>query len=412
MVMCEACLLILQGIVGIRTAILVVAGLAWCGSVLAGGWEERVFNVEHFGARGDGLTDSTEAFVHAWTAACGARGASASLLVPAAKSFLVGPTEFRGPCAATRITVQVMGTITALPASAWDRQNYWLMFRQVDGLTVTGSGGVLDGRGETWWSNRCRDGDECIPHAPTSLVLMDCTNLELSHFSSKNSPQMHIAVIQSSKVNVTQLTITAPGDSPNTDGVHIDRSEDVHITGLTIGTGDDCISIGPGSHFVTIDGIMCGPGHGVSVGSLGRHGAMESVEHIDVRNVHFINTMNGARIKTWQGGRGYAKSISFTNINFTNVENPVIIDQFYVDRGVVPNAGAVALSNITYTNLKGTSSRKTAVDFDCSDSGSCRDISVSSVLITASDGRGTEARCRNAQGKTSGYVYPRIPCLS
>jgi hypothetical protein len=52
-----------------------------------------------------------------------------------------------------------MGTITALPASAWDRQNYWLMFRQVDGLTVTGSGGVLDGRGETWWSNRCRDGD-------------------------------------------------------------------------------------------------------------------------------------------------------------------------------------------------------------------------------------------------------------
>jgi hypothetical protein len=37
-----------------------------------------------------------------------------------------------------------------------------------------------------------------------------------------------------------------------------------------------------------------------SVGSLGRYGAMESVEHIDVRNVHFINTMNGARIKTWQ----------------------------------------------------------------------------------------------------------------
>jgi hypothetical protein len=52
--------LILQGTIGIRTAILLVTGLAWFGSVLAGGWEERVFNVEHFGARGDGLTDSTE----------------------------------------------------------------------------------------------------------------------------------------------------------------------------------------------------------------------------------------------------------------------------------------------------------------------------------------------------------------
>jgi hypothetical protein len=53
------------------------------------------------------VSELSKAFVHAWTAACGARGASASLLVPAAKSFLVGPTEFRGPCAATRITVQV-----------------------------------------------------------------------------------------------------------------------------------------------------------------------------------------------------------------------------------------------------------------------------------------------------------------
>jgi hypothetical protein len=37
-----------------------------------------------------------------------------------------------------------------------------------------------------------------------------------------------------------------------------------------------------------------------SVGSLGKNGAMDCVEYIDVRNVHFINTMNGARIKTWQ----------------------------------------------------------------------------------------------------------------
>ncbi|CAM0903357.1 unnamed protein product [Alopecurus aequalis] len=405
--------MVLLGIIGIRSAALPLAGLAWC-SVLAAAaiGDERLFNVEDFGARGDGATDDTEAFVQAWSAACGARGTSTSVLVPAAKIFLVGPARFNGPCASTRITVQVyvMGTIMAQPASAWAGESYWLMFHGVDGLTVTGTGGVLDGRGQIWWSDRCEADHGCMLSAPTALVLMNCTNAELSSFSSKDSPQMHIAVIMSRRVNVTQLTITAPGDSPNTDGVHTDRSEDVHITGSTIGTGDDCVSIGKGSRFVTVDGIVCGPGHGVSVGSLGKDGADESVEHIDVRNVHFINTMNGVRIKTWKGGNGYAKSISFTNINFTNVDHPVVINQFYEDRDV-PDTGSVALSDITYTNLHGTSSQKTAVEFDCSSSGSCTEIHVNSVAITGSDGRGTVARCRNAQVDTSGYVYPRIPCL-
>jgi hypothetical protein len=57
----EACFEILQGLIGVRAAILLVAGLAWC-SVLAAaaGGEEPVFNVEYFGARGDGITDDTE----------------------------------------------------------------------------------------------------------------------------------------------------------------------------------------------------------------------------------------------------------------------------------------------------------------------------------------------------------------
>ncbi|KAG0527007.1 hypothetical protein BDA96_06G195500 [Sorghum bicolor] len=311
-------------------------------------------------------------------------------------------------------------------ASAWRNGTnlYWLMFDRVDGLRVTGNG-VLDGSGQSWWVRRCHSDAvstplrftrsstdrTCVGSAPTALKLVSCNNLELSQFSSRNSPQMHIAIVESSGVNVWGLNIAAPGNSPNTDGVHVERSHGVQITNSTIGTGDDCVSISSGSRFVTVDGIQCGPGHGVSIGSLGKNGEIAAVEYIDVKNVYFTNTMNGARIKTWEGAQGYARSISFTDIEFDNVDHPIIIDQFYRDHTAEL---AVAISNVTYTNLKGTSALPTAVAFDCGAGagagGSCTDIHVNSVMITRSGGQQTVARCRNAKVSISGQVYPEIPC--
>ncbi|RLM73937.1 hypothetical protein C2845_PM15G17690 [Panicum miliaceum] len=308
--------------------------------------------------------------------------------------------------------MQVKGKSMAPPSaavSAWSRvrNNYWLMFGLVDGLRVTGNG-VLDGNGQSWWVRRCSE-VACVQSAPTALKLVRCNNLEVSQISSKDSPQMHVAILQSRGVNLRKLTITAPGSSPNTDGIHIDQSQNVRIADSRIGTGDDCISVSSGSRFVAVDGIECGPGHGVSIGSLGKNGYTAAVEFVDVRNVRFTNTMDGARIKTWEGGQGYAKSISFTNIEFDNVDHPVLIDQFYRDRSVQVG---VAISNVTYSNLRGTSSQATAVAFDCSGGGSCTDIHVNYMVITGPGGRRTVARCRNAQVAISGQVYPEIPCRS
>ncbi|WVZ86729.1 hypothetical protein U9M48_033468, partial [Paspalum notatum var. saurae] len=439
------------GIICTCTGILLAVLALACGAAAG---RELVFDVVAHGARGDGATDDTkvrdvsggltrrrvltfnsvsflwflalkQAFEAAWAAACGARGPSASMVVPARRSFLVGPVSFKGPCASARITVQILGKIMAPPATAkaWrsggNKHQQWLMFYRVDGLRVTGNG-VLDGNGQSWWIRRCSD---------IALKLVGCNNLELGGFSSKDSPQMHIAILESSGVNVWGLTITAPGNSPNTDGIHVGRSQNVRITSSRIGTGDDGISISSGSRFVTVDGVQCGPGHGVSIGSLGKNGAAAAVEYVDVKNVHFTNTMNGARIKTWEGGRGYARSISFTNMEFDNVDNPVLIDQFYtastskipisatkcillINSSVTCGQLGVAISNITYTNLRGTSSRPTAVSFVCGGGGGggCRDIHVNSMVITGSGGRRTVALCRNAKVATSGHVYPQIPC--
>lgn len=51
-----------------------------------------------------------------------------------------------------------------------------------------------------------------------------------------------------------------------------------------------------------------------------------------VSGAKLIGTTNGLRIKTWQGGSGYAKNIVFKNVLMNNVTNPIIIDQHYCDQ--------------------------------------------------------------------------------
>lgn len=55
------------------------------------------------------------------------------------------------------------------------------------------------------------------------------------------------------------------------------------------------------------------------------------VEGIFVSRANFSGTTNGARIKTWQGARGNVRDVHFSDLIFTAVENPIIIDEHYGD---------------------------------------------------------------------------------
>lgn len=46
--------------------------------------------------------------------------------------------------------------------------------------------------------------------------------------------------------------------------------------------------------------VDCGPGHGISIGGLGKDGTKACVSNVTVRDSSIQNTLNGVRIKTWQ----------------------------------------------------------------------------------------------------------------
>jgi galacturan 1,4-alpha-galacturonidase len=96
-----------------------------------------------------------------------------------------------------------------------------------------------------------------------TISLSKIKNADVSGIHLLNSKSFHIIMSFSDYVKMHGLKITAPGDSPNTDGIHVSTSSNVDIYGITVGTGDDCISIGHGSTQITISDVTCGPGHGI-----------------------------------------------------------------------------------------------------------------------------------------------------
>jgi len=78
-----------------------------------------------------------------------------------------------------------------------------------------------------------------------------------------NSQVTHMTLNGCTNVVVRNVKLVAPGNSPNTDGFHVQHSTGVTFTGSTVQTGDDCVAIGPGTRNLLITKLACGPGHGV-----------------------------------------------------------------------------------------------------------------------------------------------------
>ncbi|CAN8274676.1 unnamed protein product [Cochlearia groenlandica] len=381
-----------------------------------------VVNVLSFGARPNDHKDHTKAFEAAWDKACRSSSSFVHLIIPRGE-FNVGPLRFSGPCTnVTNLTLYVKGHLKASnDLSKYRSGSGWIEFRWINGLTLTG-GGIFDGQGALAWPfNNCTTDSNC-KLLPTSLKFVGMNRTVVRRISSVNSKFFHIALVECIDFKGTRLNIIAPFDSPNTDGIHIERSSNVYFSRSKIATGDDCVSIGQGNSQIIVTSIKCGPGHGISVGSLGRYPNEKDVNGLVVKDCKMIGTTNGIRIKTWANSPNLsaATNMTFQNIVMSNVTNPIIIDQSYCPfsscTSNVPSK--VKLSEIYFKNIRGTSSSKVAVQLHCSRGMPCKKVYLENVdlyLSSSSGGeqhsrdRGSEAvssSCRNVRAK---YIGTQIP---
>ncbi|ONK81151.1 uncharacterized protein A4U43_C01F25830 [Asparagus officinalis] len=160
----------------------------------------------------------------------------------------------------------IKGMIKAPPhRSAWDETNrrHWILFDGVNNLQVTG-GGIINGNGQIWWKNSCKI-NKYLPckNAPTAITFYGSNNLVVENLKVKNSQQIHEQFEKCTNFRASYLSITAPENSPNTDGIHITSTQNINLDHCNIGTGDDCISIVDGAQTVKATNISCGPGHGI-----------------------------------------------------------------------------------------------------------------------------------------------------
>ncbi|KAF8643069.1 hypothetical protein HU200_066999 [Digitaria exilis] len=98
-----------------------------------------------------------------------------------------------------------------------------------------------------------------MPHIAV-VVLSYVNNGTVSGITLLNSKFFHMNVFQCKDITIKGVTITAPGDSPNTDGIHMGDSSKVTITGTTLAPATTASPIGPGSTGINITGVTCGPG--------------------------------------------------------------------------------------------------------------------------------------------------------
>lgn len=351
-----------------------------CSSELARYPRPHSVTITEFGAVGDGLTVNTHAFQNAifYLNSFTDKG-GAQLYVPAGK-WLTGSFKL-----ISHLTLfldkdaVILGSqdpslwpvIDPLPSYGRGRElpggrHMSLIYGiNLTDVIITGDNGTIDGQGAVWWElfhNKSLD----YTRGPL-LELVDSEDIIISNLTFKDSPFWNIHPVYCKNVLIQNVTILAPRESPNTDGIDPDSSSYVCIEDCFISNGDDLISIKSGwdeygitygrpSSNIVIRRIAGSTrsSAGIALGSEMSGG----ISDVYVDDMIVTHAGAGIRVKVARGRGGYVKDIYISNVYVSNAKLAIEFTSFYgehpdsnYDPAALPDVERIVVENVVGWNV-------------------------------------------------------------
>lgn len=280
---------------------------------------DRTFNVKDHGAVGDAATDDANAIQAAIDAAGAAGGGS--VVIPAG-TFLSGPLKLAD---SIDLHLEEGAVLRMLPAERYpdpsDGEYRPLLHAyKLHDVMISGPG-KLEGQGQAWWE-RFRAGAKT--QRPEMISAWRVERLAIRGVRLENAPMAHIDIGKSSDITIDGISIVAPDDSPNTDGIDV-WGTNVVIKNCSIASGDDHIAISGNTTNVSVTNCKLGVGHGIAIGSSTKGG----VSNVAVDNCQFNGSDNALRAKSNRKKGGVVQNVAYSNITMTNVKYPVRFESVY-----------------------------------------------------------------------------------
>jgi len=335
------------------------------------GKTEKRYVITDFGAVGDGKTLNTKAIQSAIDK-CESDGGGV-LIVPEG-IFLTGSVFFRQ---GVNLHVEKGGVLkgTVDPDdypqvdTRWEgEEKVWtaalLNFFDMSNVNLTGEG-VIDGSGDEWMERYPRDSRELSIGRPRLIAIQTCKNVRVSGLSLKNQACWGLFILYSKDVLVENLTIRAAHNIISSDGIDVDSSRNVRITGCDIDVNDDCIAIKSGkdedgrrvnrpAEDIIVEKCRFRYGHGgVSMGSEMSGG----IRNVEIRDC-IMEADNWApiRFKSQPSRGGVVENITYRDIVLKDVRKAFEFNMAWRMRPPVkpPSDPLPVVRNVRIINVSGT----------------------------------------------------------
>ncbi|MCH5236902.1 MAG: glycoside hydrolase family 28 protein [Muribaculaceae bacterium] len=288
--------------------------------------KESDYNVMRFGAKGDGITDDAAAIQKAIDE-CSENGGG-SVIFPSAKTFMSGPIHLRSnvnlhfsPNA--RLIANPDEGIYSESAFGDNRGEgmMWISGKDIENFSISGTG-IIDGNGVAFMGEELDDSYELKPVTdfdprPHLLTLVNARKVNISDVTICNSAYWTIHLVGCYDVAINHISLLNNLKIRNGDGIDVDHSRKVRITGCFIESGDDCICLknrreyeeyGSCHDIVVTNCIMTSRSCAVKIGSEN----MDSIYRVLFDNCIITDSNRGIGIQNRD--EGTVSDVTFSNM--------------------------------------------------------------------------------------------------